>query len=102
IRETLGFRESSGEDEEKLAGWLAEEVCPVELGDERLREAVLARCRADRIEPPGASRIERILGSARASFERQFTTTIARACFGVHGRASGAAGRRRELGRRPG
>jgi hypothetical protein len=28
IREALGFRESSVEDEEKLVGWLAEEVCP--------------------------------------------------------------------------
>jgi hypothetical protein len=58
-----------------LAAWLAQEVCPVELGDERLREVVLARCRAERTEPAG--RIDRILGAAQASFERQFTTTIA-------------------------
>jgi hypothetical protein len=75
IREALGFRESTREDEERLAAWLAREVCPVEFGDERLREAVLARCRADRIEPAG--RIDRILGSARPSFERLFSATIA-------------------------
>jgi hypothetical protein len=75
IREALGFRESTREDEERLAAWLAQEVCPVELGEERLREAVLARCRAERIEPAG--RIDRILGAAQASFERQFTATIA-------------------------
>src|SRR5262245_3234199 len=35
----------------------------------------LALCRADRVEPQ--ARIDRILGSARASFERLFTATIA-------------------------
>jgi hypothetical protein len=35
----------------KLAGWLADEVAAVELADERLREALLARYRAERIEP---------------------------------------------------
>ncbi len=57
IRRALGFRECTVGDEDKLAGWLAEEVCPVELGEERLREALLARCRAERLEPPGPSRI---------------------------------------------
>lgn len=74
IREALGFREASREDEDRLTAWLAEEVCPVELSEERLREAVLARCRAERIEPLG--RIDRVLGTARATFERRFTTTI--------------------------
>ena len=44
--------------------------CPVELRDEQLREALLVRCRAERIEPPG--RVDRIVGSARAAFERRF------------------------------
>ncbi len=65
VRSALGFREATREDEEKLAMWLADEVCPVELREERLRSALLARCRAERIEPPG--RIERILGSAEAT-----------------------------------
>ena len=42
----------------------------MELRDEQLREALLVRCRADRLEPPG--RIERIVGSARAAFEQRF------------------------------
>ena len=75
IRDALGFRESRREDEDRLASWLADEVCPVELSEERLRDAVLARCRADRIEPVG--RLDRILGAAQATFERRFTTTIA-------------------------
>ncbi|MEV0052438.1 hypothetical protein AB0H34_18275 [Saccharopolyspora shandongensis] len=56
--------------QDKLAAWLAEEVCPVELSDERLREAVLVRCRAEHIEPPG--RLDRIVGSARSTFEQRF------------------------------
>ena len=79
IRKALGFRECTVGDEDKLAGWLAEEVCPVELGEERLREALLARCRAERLEPPGPSRFERVLASARAAFEQQFCAeTVAR------------------------
>ena len=64
----LGFREATREDETRAHGWLADEVCPVELVDEQLREALLARCRVERIEPPG--RVERIIGAARAAFER--------------------------------
>jgi len=55
IRQALGFRESTVADEDRLAAWLAAEVCPVELREEALREAVAARCRAERIEPPGAA-----------------------------------------------
>jgi hypothetical protein len=70
IREAFGFREATRADEESLAAWLAVEVCPVELNDGRIREALLARCRAERIEPPG--RIARIVGAARADSERRF------------------------------
>jgi hypothetical protein len=47
IREAFGFREATRADEDGLAGWLTEEVCPVELNEERVREALLARCRAE-------------------------------------------------------
>ncbi|MGH8918492.1 MAG: Tn3 family transposase, partial [Actinomycetes bacterium] len=76
LRKALGFREATVGDEDKLAAWLSEEVCPVELAGDRLRDALLARCRAERIEPPGTSRIERVLGTARAAFESRFTTRI--------------------------
>ncbi|WP_234343145.1 DUF4158 domain-containing protein [Streptomyces fulvoviolaceus] len=77
IREALGFRPSARADEERLTGWLADEVCPVELLEDRLREALLAQCRSDRIEPPG--RIERIVSAARARAERVFCAqTVAR------------------------
>lgn len=70
IRDAFGFREATRADEDRLSGWLAEEVCPVELNNERVREALLARCRAEKIEPPG--RAERIVGAARAESERRF------------------------------
>ena len=76
IRKALGFREATVGDEDKLAAWLAEEVCPVELSDERLREALVARCRVERIEPPAPSRLERVLGTARAASDQRFTADI--------------------------
>jgi hypothetical protein len=65
IRQALGFRKANVVDEDKLGAWLAEEVCPSGLSDERLREALVARCRVQRTEPPAPSRIERVLGAAR-------------------------------------
>jgi hypothetical protein len=62
IRSVHGFREATRDDEEQFTAWLAAEVCAVELSEDRLRAALLARCRAARVEPPG--RIERILGHA--------------------------------------
>lgn len=77
IREAFGFREATREDETRLSTWLADEVCPVELNAERMREALWARCRHDRIEPPG--RVDRIIGAAQATFEEQFCArTVAR------------------------
>ncbi|MCW4356113.1 Tn3 family transposase [Hoyosella sp. YIM 151337] len=73
IRAVFGFREFTRADEDKLADWLSLEVCPVELRDEQLREALLVRCRVERIEPPG--RIERIIRSARAGFDQRFCST---------------------------
>jgi hypothetical protein len=74
IRSAFGFREFSRGDEDKLAAWLAEEVCPVELRDEQLREALVVRCRSERIEPPG--RPDRIIGAARALFEKTFCERV--------------------------
>jgi hypothetical protein len=73
IRRALGFRRFSEDDEAKLAGWLADEVAPLELSDERLREALLTRCRTERIESP--ARVDRILGTARTAVSDQFTTS---------------------------
>src|SRR5262249_8925170 len=64
IREAFGFRTATREDQTRLMAWLADEVCPVELNDVRVREALWARCRLERIEPPG--RVERLIGAAQA------------------------------------
>lgn len=74
VRSAFGFREATREDEDKLAGRLAEEVCPVELREQQLGEALLVRCRSERIEPPG--RIDRILGTARTAFEHRFCDRV--------------------------
>jgi len=76
IRSERGFREATGDDERQMADWLAGELCPVELDDQRLRDDLLARFRGQRIEPPGRSRIARIVNAGRAQFEREFTAGI--------------------------
>ncbi|WP_326697635.1 DUF4158 domain-containing protein [Streptomyces sp. NBC_01754] len=72
IREALGFRPSTGADEKSLTAWLAAEVCPVELVEGRQREALLVECRTRKIEPPGPTRIEKVLVAARGRWERAF------------------------------
>ena len=70
IRQAFGFREWAVPDEAEMAGWLAGEVCPVELRDEELRDALLVRCRSLGIEPPALTRLERVVGAARRSSRR--------------------------------
>ncbi|MFI8186509.1 DUF4158 domain-containing protein [Actinacidiphila glaucinigra] len=72
IREALGFRPSTVADEKTLAEWLAVEVCPVELVEDRQREALLVECRARKIEPPGRTRVEKVLVAARGKSEKTF------------------------------
>ncbi|WP_326642622.1 DUF4158 domain-containing protein [Nonomuraea fuscirosea] len=78
IRRFHGFRETTVADEDKLTFWLADKICPVETSRERLRAALLARCREDRTEPPTPKQIERLTGAAEALFEREFTATTMR------------------------
>ncbi|GAA1584588.1 hypothetical protein GCM10009678_78990 [Actinomadura kijaniata] len=70
VRQALGFRESTRADEDVLAEWVADKMCPMVFTDEGLRSALLARCRSLKIEPPG--RVDRIAGAGRARFEREF------------------------------
>ncbi len=79
IRGAFGFRECTAEDQAQLAEWLAVELCGVELSRDRLAEAVVARCRKDRLEPPTPGRIARLVGSAVNTFEERFcATTVGR------------------------
>ena len=75
VRQALDFREATRADEEALTTWLGEEVAPDEVSEDRLREALLARCRSEHIEPPG--RIERIIGAARSAASDRFCATTA-------------------------
>ncbi|MEU1185795.1 DUF4158 domain-containing protein [Streptomyces sp. NPDC005820] len=72
IREAYGFRANTEEDQERLAEWLAAELCPVELSRDRLAAAVVARCRNDHIEPPAPGQVGRLVGKAVKDFEAQF------------------------------
>ncbi|MFG2826814.1 Tn3 family transposase [Streptomyces sp. NPDC048434] len=72
IREALEFRPPTRADEESLTAWLAAEVCPVELVEDRQCEALLVECRTRKIEPPGPTRIEKVLVAARGRWERAF------------------------------
>ncbi|MET8877993.1 Tn3 family transposase [Nocardia sp. NPDC004604] len=72
IRTAFGFRAGTEEDQERLAEWLAAELCPVELSRERLMAAVVARCRNDHIEPPAPAKVQRLVGRAVTDFEDQF------------------------------
>ncbi len=49
----------------------------METSRERLRAALLARCREERTEPPTPKQIERLGGAAEALFEREFTAATA-------------------------
>ena len=74
IRSHFGFREFTAADEARLAGWLAERVCPSEVRESALMEALLSRCRQERIEPPG--RAGRIVGAGRALFEQRLCADV--------------------------
>lgn len=83
IRGAFGFRECTEEDQAQLAEWLAVELCGVELNRDRLAEAVVARCRKDRLEPPAPGQIDRLVGKAVSTFEERF-------CAATVGRLSAA------------
>ncbi|MEV8144898.1 Tn3 family transposase [Specibacter sp. NPDC078709] len=74
IRSHFGFREFTSADEARLAGWLAERVCPSEVREAALVEALLSRCRQEKIEPPG--RAGRIVGAGRALFEQRLCADV--------------------------
>jgi hypothetical protein len=79
IRQAFGFREPTVADEERWTEWLRRDVCPVELSEDCVRDALLSRGRSEQIEPPASSRIVRVLGAARAGQESDFTTrTVSR------------------------
>jgi hypothetical protein len=73
VRDFYKFAKATVQDEDGLAVWLSTDMCPVETSRDRLRAALLARCRELRIEPPAPGQIERVLGEAESLFGKDFT-----------------------------
>lgn len=77
IRAYTGFRECRVTDAEALTSWLAEHVAQVERHEHRVREQLLARCRAQLIEPPTPDRVGEITRSALHRAEQALLGLIA-------------------------
>jgi TnpA family transposase len=76
IRATLGFCECSVADADGVVGWLVEQITQVERNAERVREHLLARCRAEKVEPPTSGRIDRMVRSALHRGEELLFTRV--------------------------
>lgn len=77
IREWCGYREATRRDLYDLKNWLIADALPQDDRVERLREALLQRCRHLKIEPPTSAQISRLILSALAEHEKRFGITIA-------------------------
>jgi len=77
IRAHHGFRECTVLDAEALTAWLAEQVCERERRIDRAAEALLARCLEERLEPPAAGRVDRIVRAALHAAERALCARVA-------------------------
>lgn len=54
IRTVFGFREFTRADEADVTAWLAAPVCPSEVRESALAEAILGRCRQESLSRRGA------------------------------------------------
>jgi hypothetical protein len=76
----LGFRVCSVADADKLADWLTGHVAHAERNPDRVREELVRRCRAERIEPPTAGGSLAWSRSALPNAEETWFDTIAVRC----------------------
>ncbi len=72
IRALLEFREATATDSAEMSTWLIEQVLATDQHPDHLRERVLTRFKALKIEPPTADRLDRLIRSACATFEQTF------------------------------
>ncbi len=77
IRTHLGFRTATVGDQEKLTQWLAGNVAGAERRPDRVREELLVQFRSERIEPPTAGRLLRMVRSALRRAEQDWSVRIA-------------------------
>jgi len=78
IRALLGFREATVADGEALTEWLSHHAVADNRDMVELASALERRCRALKIEPPGADRIERIVRAALHAYDERFCADIHR------------------------
>jgi len=72
IRELMGFRPATVEDQKVLRTWLRSEILPHEYRPVHLEQLVYQRLRREHIEPPTKNRIGRIIISAISQHEKEF------------------------------
>ena len=72
IRTFLGIRQATVKDASTMVDWLVSEILQTEAELEHLKEIVDQRFQLLKIEPPTSGRIERIVRSARKTYETQF------------------------------
>ena len=77
IRRYTGVRECSVADADKLTDWLARHVAESERREDRVAEALLARCRAELIEPPAPGRVTEVVRSALYRSEQAMLALVA-------------------------
>jgi hypothetical protein len=74
IRTLLGFREATVADQEALGAWLAAQVLPTTVHPDAILARAYERLRDLRIEPPTPDRLDRLVRSARHTFEHRWCT----------------------------
>lgn len=77
IRDFLGFHQITRQDKQDLKGWLVEQVLPLGLRFEFIREQVSQRLRQLKIEPPASKELDRLINSALRAHEQAFCQMIA-------------------------
>ena len=78
IRAWFDFRPFTDADGQALKAWLHQDVLPAGPNPQHLEETVLNWCRNQRLEPPSASHLERLIRSAVQAYERAFFEAIYR------------------------
>lgn len=70
IRERMGFRPATRNDQKALLTWLVNEALPHEYRTAHLEQLVYQRLRREHIEPPTKNRLDRIVVSAISQHEK--------------------------------
>ncbi|MDJ0595976.1 MAG: DUF4158 domain-containing protein [Pleurocapsa sp. MO_226.B13] len=84
IRHLFNFRVASVQDSQEMITWLIEEILPQEQKVEAITELVAHRFRELQLEPPTKLQIERLIKSAIAKYEANFSSqTLSRRKYRV-------------------